>query len=192
MCQGRDVSLFGSVSSLFVELINKINSLLFTLHFMWFSASEWMSMIHTLPGLGGFSSGLCSKYIHSASAQRLYITISGGGDWIVAITLQPPIPFIVYRIIGGVCWQQRGIKLGLVSSSYSTTCILKMLHLNNAGMLANIVKSLFWTFLQFCLFFKLNIIPPPTVFRVFFVYSNGITLGNVQAEALFFCSASLK
>lgn len=35
---------FGSVSSPFVEAINKVNSGLFTLHFMWLCAAEWESV----------------------------------------------------------------------------------------------------------------------------------------------------
>lgn len=51
-CQGSEVYSFRSASGLFGEPINKVNSQLFTVHFMVFCAVRWMGTILNLPASG--------------------------------------------------------------------------------------------------------------------------------------------
>lgn len=125
-CQGREDYSFSPVSSLSAELINKVNSVLFTLHFMWFCAAEWARTIVILTGSWAWcSSGLRSQY-YTPSVKRLHIFLGEVTHCTCyPSTVQPPTPLYM-GLFWGAFWQQCGINPGFVSGSLCTTWILNI------------------------------------------------------------------
>lgn len=177
VCQGRVVYLFSSESSTFVKLINKVNSLLCISHFICLCAAECVEADTDSARVRGLIILSTVLKIHALYRQQhlledIKLNFLGGDDWMAPTTLQPPSPSLYIGLFG--------MPVGGIMSSHMTRHLMseagsslacRQKFLNPCFKLPSVLKFLTW-----------NVIPPQSLW-IFFVYSDGITLGKVQVEA---------